>query len=73
MACQLQIRDLLGCCWPAVLSTAARPLESDTWVACLAVVHAAGDDLQRVAGGGAGAFIDAVRAELPRLGLAVTA
>jgi transposase len=68
MACQLQIRDLLGCCWPEVLSTAARPLESDTWVACLAVVHAAGDDLERVAGAGAGAFTDAVRAQLPRLG-----
>jgi len=68
MACQLQIRDLLGCCWPAVLSTAARPLESDTWVACLAVVHTAGDDLERVAGAGAGAFTGAVRAQLPRLG-----
>lgn len=48
-ACRLQVRDLLECCWPAVLDTAGSPLDSLTWQACLAVVlatysaHPAGD------------------------------
>jgi transposase len=37
-SCQQQITDLLGCCWPAVLACAAKPLESTTWLACLSVV-----------------------------------
>ncbi len=31
------LRDLLECAWPALLATAARPLESATWQAALAV------------------------------------
>ena len=65
---QLQIGDLLGCCWPAALSAAAKPLASDTWVACLAALHAAGDDLARLTALGGDAFADAVRIQLPRLG-----
>ena len=33
-----QIGDLLACAWPAALGTAARPLESTTWLAALGVV-----------------------------------
>jgi transposase len=54
-ACRQQLRDLLEVAWPAVLATAADPLESATWQACLqvalarcdgdlAVVHALGQD-----------------------------
>jgi transposase len=54
-ACRQQLRDLLEVAWPAVLATAADPLESATWLACLqvalqrcdgdlAVVHALGQD-----------------------------
>lgn len=37
VACGQQISDLLACCWPAALECAAVPLESTTWLACLAV------------------------------------
>jgi transposase len=37
-ACVQQLRDLLECAWPAMLSAAADPFESITWRAALAVV-----------------------------------
>jgi transposase len=68
-SCRQQIADLLGCCWPAALSTAAKPLESKTWLACLsAVVHAPGADLASLAAGGVAAFTAAARVNLPRFG-----
>lgn len=40
-----QIADLLGCCWPAALATAAKPMHTLTWWACVAVAteHTDGD------------------------------
>jgi transposase len=70
-SCRHQIADLLGCCWPAVLSVAAKPLESATWLACLGVVVDAvdaGGDFAALAGGGVDAFTAAARAYLPRFG-----
>jgi transposase len=66
--CQQQITDLLGCCWPAALAVAAKPLDSTTWLACLSVVVDAGADLAALAVAGADAFTTAVRARLPRFG-----
>jgi transposase len=37
-AARQQVRDLLECAWPAVLSAARDPLESKSWLAALAVV-----------------------------------
>ena len=67
-SCQQQIADLLGCCWPAALSAAAKPLESTTWLACLAAVVDAGADLPGLAGVGIQAFTAAARIHLPRFG-----
>jgi len=67
--CQQQIGDLLGCCWPAALAAAAKPLESTTWLACLSVVVDAGADLPGLAKGGADAFTTAARACLARFGV----
>jgi transposase len=67
-ACMQQIRDLLGCCWPAVLAAAAKPLDSTTWLACLRVVVDADADLAGLARGGLDAFTAAARAQLPRVG-----
>lgn len=67
--CQQQIADLLGCCWPAALAAAAKPLDSTTWLACLSVVVDAGADLPVLAGGGLDAFTTAVRARLARFGV----
>jgi hypothetical protein len=36
-AAREQLRDLLECAWPAVLETAAEPLESMTWRAAVVV------------------------------------
>lgn len=36
-AARQTVRDLLECAWPALLATAAKPLESATWRAALAV------------------------------------
>ncbi len=36
--CMQQAGDLLGCAWPAPLGAAARPLESVTWLAGMAVI-----------------------------------
>jgi hypothetical protein len=66
--CQQQIGDLLGCCWPAALAAAAKPLDSTTWLACLSVVVDAGADLSTLAGGGVDAFTTAARAYLARFG-----
>jgi transposase len=66
--CQQQIGDLLGCCWPAALAAAAKPLDSTTWLACLSVVVDADADLSALAGGGVDAFTTAARAYLARFG-----
>jgi transposase len=64
-----QIMDLLGCCWPAVLGCAARPLESTTWLACLAVVVDGGDgDPARSARLGRDGFFAAARTQLAGFG-----
>lgn len=67
-ACRQQIADLLGCCWPAALACAVKPLESTTWLACLRVVIDAGADLAVLASAGLAAFTTAARAHLPRVG-----
>jgi len=64
-----QAGDLLGCAWPAPLSAAARPLESVTWLAGMAVItgRCCGQPgrLRKV---GYEKFLAAVRRELPRWG-----
>jgi transposase len=64
-----QIRDLLECAWPAVLSASGSPFRSASWRATVAVVldRCAGD-LGRVRRLGEARFIAAVRRELPRWG-----
>lgn len=48
VACLQQLRDLLECVWPAVLTTAAQPFKSTTWVSALAVIlRRDGGDLDR--------------------------
>lgn len=66
--CQQQIADLLGCCWPAALAAAAKPLESTSWLACLSVVVDAGGDLAGLAAAGLDGFTTAARGRLPRFG-----
>jgi transposase len=65
-----QIRDLLECCWPAVLSASGSPFRSASWRAAVAVVldRCAGGDLGRVRCLGEARFTAAVRRELPRWG-----
>lgn len=66
---RLQLRDLLECAWPAVLSAAAEPFDSITWCAALAVVLERCDGHPEQAGcGGYKRFEAAVRRELPRWG-----
>lgn len=65
-SCQQQIADLLGCCWPAVMDAAAKPLESKTWLACLGAVVDAGADLAALARDGIDAFTVAARAHTRR-------
>jgi hypothetical protein len=64
-----QVRDLLECAWPAVLTASAAPFRSASWRAAVAVVldRCAGD-LGRVRRLGEARFIAAVRRELPRWG-----
>ncbi len=64
-----QIRDLLECAWPAVLTASGSPFRSASWRAALAVVlgRCAGD-LARVRRMGEARFTAAVRRELPRWG-----
>ena len=59
-----RLRDLLECAWPAVLATAADPLDTLVWRAAIAV---SADPAQIVAMGFE-AFAAAVRAQLPRWG-----
>jgi transposase len=68
-AARLQAGDLLGCAWPAALRAAAKPLESVTWMAAMAVITArcAGRP-ERLRKLGYGRFLAAVRRELPRWG-----
>lgn len=64
-----QIRDLLECAWPAVLSASGSPFRSLSWCAALAVVlDRCGGDLARVRRLGPARFESAVRRELPRWG-----
>ena len=69
VACGQQINDLLACCWPAALECAAQPLESTTWLACLAVTMDRCDgDPGKLRKLGRDGFQTAVRRELPRFG-----
>lgn len=69
VACGQQIGDLLSCCWPAALDCAAQPLDSTTWLACLAVtVDRCNGDLGKLRKLGRERFDAAVRRELPRFG-----
>lgn len=63
----LQLRDLLGLAWPAVLDAAADPFRSTTWLAAVAVVLNRCDGRPEiVARMGPARFGAAVRRELPR-------
>jgi transposase len=66
-SCTRQMRDLLECAWPAVLTAAAQPFKSMTWCAALAVVTDRCDgDPARLRRPGLARFDRAVRRELPR-------
>jgi transposase len=67
VACAQQVSDLLACAWPAALACAAKPLESSTWLACLAAATAEADPAAARAMGRE-RFLAAARAELPRFG-----
>ena len=69
ICCTQQVSDLLACAWPAALGTAARPLESTTWLAGMGVVtdRCCGDP-SRLRKMGYDTFLAAVRRELPRWG-----
>jgi transposase len=58
------LRDLLECAWPAVLRTAADPLDAITWRAAMAV----STDPDAIVTMGYDAFTTAVSAQLPRWG-----
>lgn len=57
-----RLRDLLECAWPAVLATAADPLDATTWRAAMAV----STDPNQIVAMGYDAFAQAVRDHLPR-------
>jgi transposase len=63
-AARQALRDLLECAWPAVLRTAADPLDALTWRAAMAVSTDPGE----IAALGFEAFTAAVSAALPRWG-----
>jgi len=67
--CMQQAGDLLGCAWPAPLGAAARPLESVTWLAGMAVItgRCCGQP-GRLRAMGYDRFLAAIRRELPRWG-----
>jgi transposase len=68
-ACIQQLRDLLECAWPAVLTAAADPFDSITWCAALAVVLERCDGRpERLARLGPTRFEAAVRREFGRWG-----
>lgn len=58
------LRDLLECVWPAVLAAAAKPLESLTWRAAMAV----SSDPAEIVAMGHDAFVAAVAVELSHWG-----
>jgi transposase len=68
-SCMQQAGDLLGCAWPEPLAAAARPLESVTWLAGMAVItgRCCGQP-SRLRKTGYEKFLAAVRRELPRWG-----
>jgi transposase len=67
VACRNQISDLLSCCWPAALDCAGKPLESTTWLACLAVTaDRCNGNPAKLRKLGRDRFFAAVRRELPR-------
>jgi transposase len=68
-SCMQQAGDLLGCAWPAPLGAAARPLESVSWLAGMAVItgRCCGQP-GRLRKMGYERFLAAVRRELPRWG-----
>jgi transposase len=67
--CMHQLRDLLECVWPAVLSASASQFRSMTWCAALEVVLGRCDGRpERVAGGGIKRFETAVRRHAARWG-----
>lgn len=63
-AARQQLRDLFECVWPAVLRSAAKPLESTTWRAAMAVSV----DPAEIADMGYETFAAAVGVELARWG-----
>jgi transposase len=66
-AARQQVRDLLECAWPAVLSAARDPLESKSWLAAVTVALdriASSGDLSVIRRWGWDRFAAAVRAEL---------
>jgi transposase len=64
-----QLRDLLECAWPAVLTAAKLPFDSTTWCAGLAVVlERCNGRPQRLTRLGVAGFERAVRRELARWG-----
>jgi transposase len=69
VACVQQVRDLLECVWPAVLSAAKQPFKSTTSVAALTVVVVRdGGDLGRTRRLGVDRFVEQVRKEVVRRG-----
>jgi transposase len=69
--CRAQVGDLLSCSFPAALECAAKPFESNTWLACLAVTVSMCDgdaDLAAVRHTGRDQFTLAVRDRLGRFG-----
>lgn len=65
---KLRVRDLLEMAWPAVLRTAAHPLRSTTWQACLTAATAGDGGLDTVHDAGPQAFVSAVRPLLAQWG-----
>lgn len=69
VACGQQILDLLSCCWPAAVGCAAKPLESSSWLACLAAtMDRCNGDPARPARLGRDGFFAAARGQLARFG-----
>jgi transposase len=68
-SCMQQAGDLLACAWPAPLGAAARPLESVTWLAAMAVItDRCNGNPARLRKMGYDRFVAAIRRELPRWG-----
>jgi transposase len=69
VTCGQQIMDLLSCCWPASLSCAAKPLETTTWLACLAAtLDRCNGDPAKLHRMGRARFFAAARGQLPQFG-----